>query len=60
MDNKKPLHKLHFPTQHVGLEDFIEHLIIEMGVPTKRGQDKALQLLAESRKRFETEKRTKD
>jgi hypothetical protein len=60
MDDKKPLHKLHFPTRRVSLEDFIEHLIIEMGVPTKRGQEKALELLAESRKRFETEKRTRD
>ena len=40
MDNKKPLHKLHFPIRRVSLEDFMEHLIIEMGVPISGGKKK--------------------
>lgn len=60
MDDKKPLHKLHFPTRRISLEDFVEHVIVEMGVPTKQGERKSLELLAESREGFEKEKRTKD
>lgn len=60
MADKKPLHKLHFPTRRVSLEDFLEHLIVEMGAPTRQGKDKALELLAESRRTFQSEKRTKD
>lgn len=57
--DKKPLHKLHFPTRRISLEDFLEHLIIEMGVLTKQGKDKALELLAENRQTFQSEKRTR-
>ncbi len=59
MADKKPLHKLHFPTQRISLEDFLEHLIVEMGVPTKQSKDEALELLAESRRTFQSEKRTR-
>jgi len=38
----------------------VEHLIVEMEVPTRHGQEKALELLAESRGRFEKVKRTRD
>ncbi len=58
--SKKPLHRLHFPTRRINLEDFIEHLVVEVGVPTKHGQEKALEILAESRRRFETQNRTRD
>jgi len=60
MEGKKELDRLHFPTRRVGLEDFIEHLVVEMGVPTKRGNGAALKVLAESRETFENEKRTRD
>ena len=60
MADKKPLHKLHFPTKRVSLEDFLEHLIVEIGAPTKQGKDEALELLAESRRTFQSEKWTKD
>lgn len=60
MGDKKPLYKLHFPTRRVSLEDFVEHLVVEMEAPTRHGQEKALELLAESRERFENEKRTRD
>lgn len=59
MEDKKPLHKLHFPTRRVSLEDFLEHLIVELKVPTRRGKDEALELLAESRRIFEGDKRTR-
>jgi hypothetical protein len=55
-----PVGHVHFPTRRVSLEDFLEHLVVEMKVPTRRGQAKTLELLAESRRRFETEKRTRD
>ena len=58
--DKKPLYKLHFPTRRVSLEDFVEHLIWELGVPTKQGDEQTMRLLAESREKFENEKRTKD
>ncbi len=58
-ENKKQLDRLHFPTRRISLEDFIEHLIIEIGVMTKHGKEAALEVLAESRRRFEEEKRTK-
>jgi len=56
----KPLHRLHFPTRCISLEDFIEHLVVEMGVPTRHGQESALELLADSRNKFAKEKRTRD
>ncbi len=59
VEDKKQLDKLHFPTRRISLEDFIEHLIIEMKVPTKHGKEAALEVLAESRRGFEEEKRTK-
>lgn len=59
MEGKKELDRLHFPTRRIGLEDFIEHLIVEMRVPTRRGKEAALKVLAESRETFENEKRTK-
>lgn len=60
MEGKKQLDRLHFPTKRISLEDFIEHLVVEMGVSTKFGKDGARRVLAESRKRFQQEKRTKD
>jgi hypothetical protein len=59
LDGKKLLHKLHSPTRRISLEDFLEHLIIELKVPTKRGKDSALELLAESRRISEEEKQTR-
>ncbi len=59
MDDKKPLHKLHFPTGRISLEDFLEHLIIELGVPARQGKENALELLAESRRIFEDEQQTR-
>jgi hypothetical protein len=59
-EGKKQLDRLHFPTRRISLEDFIEHLIVELRVPTKRGEEAALEVLAESRRTFEEEKRTKD
>ncbi len=38
VEGKSQLHKLHFPTRRISLEDFIEHLIIELRVPTKCGR----------------------
>jgi len=60
VEDKKQLDRLHFPTRRISLEDFIEHLVIEMKVPTKQGEEAALDVLAESRKVFEEEKRTRD
>lgn len=60
VEGKKRLERLHFPTRRISIEDFIEHLIVEIGVPTKRGKKAALEVLAESRRTFEREKRTKD
>ncbi len=59
MEGKKQLDRLHFPTRRISVEDFVEHLIVEMGVPTKFGKEAALGVLAESRETFEQEKRTK-
>lgn len=59
IEGKKELDRLHFPTKRIGLEDFIEHLIVEMRVSTKHGKDAALEVLADSRKTFENEKRTR-
>lgn len=60
MEGKKQLARIHFPTRRISLEDFIEHLIVEMGVPTKSGKEAALKVLAESRDTFKQEKQTKD
>jgi len=60
MEGKKELDRLHFPTRRIGLEDFIEHLVVEMKVPTKRGKEAALEVLAESRETFENEKRIRN
>ena len=59
MEGKKQLDRLHFPTKRISLEDFIEHLVVEMGVSTKFGKDEARRVLAESRETFQQEKRTK-
>jgi hypothetical protein len=52
---RRPLSRIHFPAGRIGLEDFIEHLIVEFGVPVLygRGKEEALEILAESRERFE-------
>lgn len=60
MAGKKQLDRLHFPTRRISLEDFIEHLIVEIGMPTKFGKKPALEVLAESRRTFKQEKQTKD
>lgn len=46
----KPLHKLHFPTRRIFFEDFIEHLIVEMGVMPRKSKKAALEILDDSRK----------
>lgn len=60
MEGKKQLDRLHFPTRRISLEDFIEHLIVEIEVPTKDGKEAARKVLDESRSGFEEEKRTRD
>lgn len=59
IEGKKGLDRLHFPTRRISMEDFIEHLVVEIGVPTKHGKEAAREVLAESRETFEREKRTK-
>lgn len=54
----KPLHKLHFPTKRIALENFLEHLVVELNVPAKGGERKALDLFRDSYEGFH-EKRTK-
>lgn len=58
-EDKKPYPDLHCPTRRIALEDFIEHLIIELQVPTKRAKKHCLEILAESRSTYENKKRTK-
>jgi hypothetical protein len=48
---KRPLHKLHFPTGQITLEDFIEHLIVELRTPARGGERVALEVLVRSRER---------
>ncbi|MDN5696564.1 MAG: hypothetical protein L0G70_01165 [Rubrobacter sp.] len=59
LENKKALHKLHFPSGRISLEDFIEHLIVEFGLLSEHKKRQAVQLLEESRSTFETSKRTR-
>ncbi len=59
MPGKKPLNKLHCPTERITLEDFIEHLIIEFDAPTHGDKEEALAFLAESRREFHEKLRTK-
>jgi len=59
MREKKPLHRLHFPTDRITVEDFIEHLILEFDTPTHIGKDAALVLLDESRRDFHERHRTR-
>jgi hypothetical protein len=56
---KKELPSLHCPTDRITIEDFIEHLIIELKVPTHGDRDEALEFLAESRREFHSKLRTK-
>ena len=56
MDDKKPYPDLHCPTKRIALEDFIEHLILELRVPTKVAKEDCLALLAESRREYEGKK----
>ena len=53
----KPLRDVHFPTDRITVEDFIEHLIIEYDVPTHGSRAEALELLAESRRTFHEQDR---
>jgi hypothetical protein len=55
----KPLHKLHCPTERITVEDFIEHLIIEFDALTGEKRTVALALLAQSRRRFHEQERTR-
>jgi hypothetical protein len=55
-DDKKPYPDLHCPTRRIAVEDFIEHLITELRVPTKRAESECLELLDESRKTYEGKK----
>ena len=55
----KPLHDLHFPTDRITIEDFIEHLIIEFDTPTHHGKQAALELLDERRREFHKQRRTR-
>lgn len=48
----KALQDLHFPTRRIALEDFIEHLIVELGVEPRGSKEAALGILAESRGGF--------
>ena len=59
MPGKRPLYKLHCPTERIAIESFIEHLIIELKVPTHGDRDEALAFLAESRREFHEKLRTK-
>jgi hypothetical protein len=56
---KKDLHRLHCPTERITIEDFIEHLIIELKVPTHGDREAALGFLAESRREFHERLRIK-
>jgi hypothetical protein len=58
--DKKPLPDLHCPTGRITLEDFIEHLIIELRVPAHGTPEAALALLSESREEFHRERRTRN
>lgn len=60
MPGKRELERLHFPTRRISLEDFIEHLIIELKVLEGRAKDEALSLLKKSRAKYENEKRIRD
>lgn len=55
----KPLHDLHFPTDRVTAEDFVEHLIIEFDTPTHNGKRAALELIDERRRVFHEQHRTR-
>ena len=52
LGRRRPLSQVHFPTRRIGLEDLIEHLIVEFDVPTLYGRSKgeAFEILAESRR----------
>ena len=59
--DKKPLHRVHFPTGRISLEEFIRLLIVEFHVPTRNNDPiQALALLDESRRVFLEQKKTKD
>ncbi len=53
------LRDAHFPTDRITAEDFIEHLIIEFDTPTHGNKAEALEFLAESRRKFHEEDRTR-
>jgi hypothetical protein len=55
----KPLSDVHFPTDRITAEDFIEHLIIEYDTPTHGSKTEALEFLAENRRRFHEQDRTR-
>lgn len=55
----KALRDLHFPTDRIAVEDFIEHLIIEYDTPTHSGKNAALTFLNESRREFHERHRTR-
>jgi hypothetical protein len=55
----KMLHDVHFPTDRITVEDFIEHLIIEYDTPTRGSRTEALKFLAECRKGFYEQDRTR-
>lgn len=48
----KSLQDLHFPTRRIALEDFVEHLIVELGVEPRGSRKAALRILADSREGF--------
>jgi hypothetical protein len=56
---EKPLRDVHFPTDRITVEDFIEHLVREYDVPTHRGKKAALRFLAERRREFHEQHRTR-
>lgn len=59
LEEKKALHKLHFPSKRISLEDFIEHLIVEFGLLPEGEKHEAVRFLEESRSTFEEKKRTR-
>lgn len=55
----RELDRVHFPTGgRISMEDFVEMLIVDFGVPPRRNLDDARAILNESRRGFE-ERRTK-
>lgn len=60
LEDKKALHKLHFPSKRISLEDFIEHLIVEFRLLPESEKHEAVRFLEESRSTFEEKKRTRE